>query len=223
MALYQKYRPTTWAEVIGQPKAVATIRRLIERPGFGADCGEAIWISGPTGSGKTTIAQVAARALGVTPGGAWNYTEIDGDKCSVDTVRDLDTSTRAAGLWADTWRVWIVNESHALQGRAILAWHSLLERFPRRWLLVCTTSAPVSRDLFGAETDPFLSRFHVVELTNQGLAQAFAKRAREIADAEGMNGRPAEAYLKLVQSCHNNMRAVLQSIEDGAMMVADYD
>jgi hypothetical protein len=50
------------------------------------------------------------------------------------------------------------------------------------------------------------------------LAQAFAKRAREIADAEGLNGKPESAYLRLVQRCRNNMREVLQTVETGEML-----
>jgi hypothetical protein len=49
------------------------------------------------------------------------------------------------------------------------------------------------------------------------LAQAFAARARDIAIAEGLNGRAEGDYIKLVRDCKNNMRAVLQAIEAGVM------
>jgi hypothetical protein len=57
-----------------------------------------------------------------------------------------------------------------------------------------------------------------ITLTNQGLTPAFAKRAREIAEAEGLNGKPEAAHLRLVQRCRNNMRAVLQAVESGEML-----
>ena len=34
MMLYQKYRPRSWTDYIGQPKAVATVRRVLDRDGF---------------------------------------------------------------------------------------------------------------------------------------------------------------------------------------------
>ena len=73
--------------------------------------------------------------------------------------------------------------------------------------------------MFGdADSGPFASRCHRITLTNQGLAQAFAERAKHIAEAEGLDGRPVEAYVRLVKSCGNNMRAVLQRIEAGEML-----
>jgi len=58
----------------------------------------------------------------------------------------------------------------------------------------------------------------VVELAKRGLAEAFAKRAQEIAQAEGLDGKPLPAYLELVRQNRNNMRAVLQAIQLGEMM-----
>jgi hypothetical protein len=55
-------------------------------------------------------------------------------------------------------------------------------------------------------------------LARQGLAQVFAEHAKKIALAEGLNGKPEQAYLKLVQKCRNNLRAVYQAIEAGEMM-----
>ncbi len=53
---------------------------------------------------------------------------------------------------------------------------------------------------------------------NQGLCEKFARLAHRIADREGLNGQPAEAYIGLVKRNHNSMRAVLQSIQKGTML-----
>ena len=54
MRLYEKYRPKTIDDVVGQPKACEQVRRMIAQ-GVG---GRAVWISGPSGAGKTTLARI---------------------------------------------------------------------------------------------------------------------------------------------------------------------
>jgi hypothetical protein len=50
------------------------------------------------------------------------------------------------------------------------------------------------------------------------LAEAFAARAKQIAEGEGLDGRPLKDYLRLVQEKSNNFRAVIQAIEAGEMI-----
>jgi hypothetical protein len=57
-----------------------------------------------------------------------------------------------------------------------------------------------------------------VPLAQRGLAEAFAKRAREIATTEGLDGQDEKQYLKLANSKQSNMRAILQEIEAGTML-----
>ena len=56
-----------------------------------------------------------------------------------------------------------------------------------------------------------------------GLAEAFAQRAHEIADAEGLNGRPVSSYVNLAKRCKNNFRQMLQRIEAGQMLDCEDD
>ena len=56
MQLYEKYRPHTFDGVLGQDKAIGQIRRLTDRQ-WG---GQAFWVSGASGTGKTTLARIIA-------------------------------------------------------------------------------------------------------------------------------------------------------------------
>lgn len=218
MMLYQKYRPASWAEFVGQPKAVKVVRRIIERPEF--DRG-AFWIeaagSNNSGVGKTTLAWLIARQLADD----FFITELDGGKCDKRAVDEIERSAHVRAWSADKpFKVWIVNESHSMTQGAVDALLTFLEGLPTHTVVIFTTTRAVDSGLFGDhDSGPFASRCHCVTLTNQGLAQAFAERAKMIAEAEKLDGQPIASYVKLVQSCKNNFRAVLQRIEAGEMVV----
>jgi DNA polymerase III delta prime subunit len=57
MQLTERYRPASWDEVVGQEKVVARIKAIALR-GLGR---RALWLSGASGTGKTTIARLVAR------------------------------------------------------------------------------------------------------------------------------------------------------------------
>ena len=54
MNLHEQYRPQTWDDVVGQDKVLAKIGRLRKR----GLAGRAYWISGQSGTGKTTIGRL---------------------------------------------------------------------------------------------------------------------------------------------------------------------
>ena len=212
MRIYDKYRPTRLDDVLGQSKAVTKLRRIFAR-GIG---GQAFWISGATGTGKTTLARIIAAEL------ADPFFVAEFDSADDFTAREVNRLRDSMCLTAlgKGGRVWIINESHGLRSGVIRQLLGILERLPRHCAVIFTTTRDGQEELFECAIDahPLLSRCLNVRLTNQGLADAFAVRAREIAQAENLDGQPLPAYKRLVQRCKNNMREVLQAVYDGEMV-----
>lgn len=210
--LYEKYRPRTFADVVGQPKAVKLLEGIANRSGFG---GQAFWISGATGTGKTTLARIIAE----TVADAFFAHELVGRKL---TPRQLDQIESDSHLYAlgKGGRVWIINEAHGLSKPVIEQLLDFLEGLPGHCVVIFTTTRDGQEELFEGQIDahPLLSRCIEVRLTNQGLAEAFAQLTCKIADAEGLNGQGLPAALKLVKRCHNNMRAALEAVFAGELM-----
>jgi len=211
MLLYEKYRPRELAEVLGQTKAIQTIERLTQK-GWG---GQAFWISGASGTGKTTLARIIA-SMGADEFCIEEYDSAD--QLDFPALDRIDVEQRQYG-WGKGGRAYIVNEAHGLRGMTIRRLLGLLERIPRHVVWIFTTTREGCDKLFDDQIDasPLLSRCHEIRLTNQGLNKVFAVRAQQIAQAENLDGKPLAKYEQLARDCHNNMRMMLQQIAAGTM------
>ena len=212
MQLYEKYRPATLDQVIGQDKAVKTITRLIQNSAGG----RCFWVSGISGSGKTTLARIIAGSIADD----LYVQEFDcADQLSVSTLDKIesDMSYRAFGKGG---KAIIINEAHGLRKQSIRRLLGLLERIPDYVVFIFTTTKQGESKLFedNIDSNPLLSRCIKIELTNQGLSKAFGEHCRQIATKENLNGKPIESYMKLAAKCHNNCRMMLQKIESGYMI-----
>ena len=214
--LHEKYRPKTWAEVVGQDKTIARIDALRKR-GLG---GRVYFLSGPSGVGKTSIGKLIAAEV-AEPDVAGMIQEIDASDLTPAKCREYEGELQMYG-WGKGGRALLINEAHGLRRdtiRQMLVW---FERLPSHVVIVLTTTWQGEELLFDGSEDasPLLSRCIELRLTNQGFAQAFAVRAKWIAEQEGLDGRDVSEYVKLMRSpsVKNNGRAALQQIEAGEMV-----
>jgi replication-associated recombination protein RarA len=226
MQLYEEHRPRSWDDVVGQDKVLAKLNRLRQR----GLAGRAFWLSGQSGTGKTTIARLIADEIA----DEFCIEEVDATDLSAARIRELEKRSQTRGLGASgkTGLAFIVNESHGLNRAAVRQLLTTLERIPPHVVWVFTTTNDGQESLFDEQIDahPLLSRCIDLPLARRGLGGTparkgspakpgpFAILAQEIATAEGLNGRSIDDYIALAQRCKNNLRMMIQAIESGDML-----
>ena len=211
MNLSEKYRPATFQDVVGQEKAIGKVERALA-------AGEQVfWVSGQSGTGKTTIARIIAATLAAKE----TLTETVGRQLTVNRLQELKNQWPYRSWFSDGYAL-IVNESHGLTKPVIEVLLDTLENLPAKVVVIFTTTNE-GNDLFEEQVDagPFASRCVDIHLTSRGLCEPFAQRIKEIAQAENLDGKPIKAYTDLLKSCRNNFRLALKKVADGAMLTGN--
>lgn len=211
-ALFEQYRPRTWEDVVGHGTVKAAVRRMVATGGLG---GRAFWLSGLSGTGKTTLAYLIAGEV-CDPD---NFEELDAGEVTPARIEELERRLRCRCLGEKTGRAVLVNEAHALRRDTIRKLLVVLERIPNHVTWVFTTTTAGQLALFdGIDAHPLLSRCVEFKLDAARYAKAFAERAQQIAETEGLGGATQSEYMALVKECNCNLRQVLSRIEAGQML-----
>lgn len=213
MQLHEKHRPRELAAVVGQAPAVKVLTGLRERSGYG---GRSFWITGGSGTGKTTLARIIAEAVS----DPFNVEEADATPLRLPAVLDMERLAHLYGMGERNGRAFIVNEAHGLTAAVVRQFLTFLERLPGHVVIIFTTTHTGEGLLFEGCDDagPLVSRCIKLALRRTGLRKPFAARCQQIAEAAGLNGKPLADYERLLKEHKNNLRAALQAVEAGAML-----
>ncbi len=154
--LYRKYRPQTFAEVVGQEHVVKTLKGALTT----GRIGHAYLFTGPRGTGKTTLARIFAKALNckkikngepcnecdsclsVNHGNLMDMIEVDAaSQTGVENIRELTESSTVAAP-SGGYKVFIIDEVHMLSKSAFNALLKTLEEPPSHVIFILATTEP---------------------------------------------------------------------------------
>jgi DNA polymerase-3 subunit gamma/tau len=134
MGLYQRHRPNSLEELKGNQDIISTLSTMLEDKEK-VPC--AFLLTGPTGTGKTTIARIIANKLGCVGN---DLREIDAaDFRGIDTIREIRKNLMYKPLEGE-YRIWVLDEVHRATGDAMSALLKMLEDCPKHVrFILCTT------------------------------------------------------------------------------------
>ncbi len=133
MSLYRKYRPASFADVVGQDHVVSVLEEAIKQ----GKIGHAYLFCGSRGTGKTSTARLFAKAVGTTPNDLY---EIDAaSNTSVDDIRELSEAVNTVPF-ESRFKVYILDEVHMLSKAAFNAFLKTLEEPPRHVIFILATT-----------------------------------------------------------------------------------
>ena len=156
VALYRRWRPESFADLVGQEHISRTLSRAVTS----GQTSHAYLFTGPRGTGKTSTAKILARALNcaegptltpcgvcdscrsISDGSSMDVFEIDAaSNRGIDEIRDLRESVKFAPTEGH-YKIYIIDEVHMLTTEAFNALLKTLEEPPERVIFILATTEP---------------------------------------------------------------------------------
>lgn len=133
VALYRKYRPHAFKDVVGQDHIVKVLEGSIEL----GNISHAYLFSGSRGTGKTSIARIFAKEIGTSPNDLY---EIDAaSNRGIDDIREIREGVNTLPF-ESKFKVYIIDEVHMLTKEAFNALLKTLEEPPSHAVFILATT-----------------------------------------------------------------------------------
>jgi DNA polymerase-3 subunit gamma/tau len=205
-ALYTKYRPQKFSDVLGQEHITSVLKDTLKNTGIS----HAYLFSGSRGTGKTSIARILANEIGTT---SKDLYEIDAaSNTSVEDVRSLNESVSTLPF-DSKYKVYILDEVHMLSKSAFNALLKTLEEPPKHVVFILATTEPEKIP------DTVISRceHYTFKTPNRSLLK---KMAINVAKQEGYELEPSAAELIAIlgdgsfRDTHTTLQKLIRSSAD---------